>query len=136
MRIPSRLDVVLAVTAVAVAVAATLSTSGESEPRDAGGPLRGAPPHGFAVTVPVGATFTDGFETLLVRGDRPVVLESVELVGADGLKVVGFQVAGPERRETIQYLPGFPPVDASGVLDPRLVVPGEGAVLQPPEPAG
>jgi hypothetical protein len=86
-----------------------------------GGPLRGAPEHGYTVTAAPGETFTDGMEVLVVRGDRPAVIDSVELVGAEELEVVGFMFVGPERTESGQWWPGYPPKGRG--LDPSLVLP-------------
>ena len=79
----------------------------------AGGPLRSAPAHGWATTHPVGEPFTDGLEILKFPGAHDAaVLESVELIGADGLEVVGVSLAGPDRRfGSIMHLDGYPPRD-------------------------
>jgi hypothetical protein len=87
--------------------------------------------HGYQMTLPVGQRFTDGGETLDVVGDRPVVLESVELVDGDGLRVLGFMTAGPERNGTFDYLPSYPPVDPLGNLTGEMMKPGPGTELAP-----
>jgi hypothetical protein len=99
-----------------------------------GGPLRDAPIHGWAMTLPEGDVFTDGLESLVITGGRPAVLDSVELVGSDGLEIVGVMLAGPERAINSNYYPDFPPADPK--LDPKLVIPAEGATLRPHEEAG
>jgi hypothetical protein len=112
--------------AAARAVVATIVTTtglacGCSDAPEEGGPLRGAPEHGYTLTVAPGETFTDGMEILVVHGDKPAVINSVELVGARGMKVVGFAFVGPGRAETGQWWPRYPP-EGRG-LQQRHVVP-------------
>jgi hypothetical protein len=99
--------------------------------RHEGGPLETVNEHGYSLTVAPGESFTDAMETLTVRGDRPAVIESVELVGGEGLEVLGFSLVRPEREVNVAWRPGYPPVDDTGLLDPTLIIPGEGAVIRP-----
>lgn len=105
---------------VAAVAGLTGLLSGCGSPEE-GGPLRGAPEHGYTLTVAPGETFTDGMEILVVHGDKPAVIDSVELVGAKGMKVLGFKFVGPGRAETGQWWPGYPP-EGRG-LEQGLVVP-------------
>jgi hypothetical protein len=103
---------------------------GPSEPSGAeGGPIGATNPHGWAVTRPVGTVFTDGLETFELNGDQPAVIKSVELIGEDGLELVGFSLVRPERELTMQIMDGYPPRDPE--LDQSLVIPGEGATITP-----
>lgn len=113
--------------AVALATAA-VTACGSSKP---GGPLVAPPPHGFAMTQPVGFVFTDGVETLKLSGDQPAVLRNVEAVGTNGLKVVGIALVKPGRKVgTIQEIDGWPPKDR--YLRPGdLIRPGVGATFTP-----
>jgi hypothetical protein len=100
-----------AVLAVGAAGVAGMSGTGiGSQPP--GGPLVPPDPHGFVMTQPVGHVFTDGVETLKLRGKKPAVLRKVDVVGTDGLKVVGVSLVRPGRMVgTIQAIDGWPPKD-------------------------
>jgi hypothetical protein len=101
-----------------------------------GGPLRDVPEHGHSLTVAEGETFTDALESLVVTGDEPAVLDDVELVDAEGLEVVGYQLIGPERKIQLDWIPGYPPRPADEEdLDTSLIVPGD-TPIQPGETAG
>jgi hypothetical protein len=101
-----------------------------------GGPLRDVPEHGYSLTVAEGETFTDALESLVVTGDEPAVLDAVELVDAEGLEVVGYQLIGPEREINLDWVPGYPPRAADDEhLDESLIVPGD-TPIQPGETAG
>lgn len=77
-----------------------------------GGPLSQPPEHGWATYASVGATFTDGLEVLYLEGDREAVIRNVELVGNDGLELVGAHLAPPGRKlAAIQRIDGWPPLD-------------------------
>lgn len=122
-----------AATVVAALAATTGPLSGCSSTPDEGGPLKGAPEHGYTVTVAEGDTFTDALESLVVKGKKPAVIDSVELVDAEGLEVVGYQLVGPKRTINLQYIPGYPPKDPD--LDQSLVVPGD-TPIKPGETEG
>ena len=100
-----------AVVAVGAAGAVGLSGTGfGSQP--SGGPLVPPEPHGFVMTQPVGHVFTDGVETLKLHGRKPAVLRKVDVVGTDGLEVVGVSLVRPGRMVgTIQAIDGWPPKD-------------------------
>jgi hypothetical protein len=101
-----------------------------------GGPLRDVPEHGYSLTVAEGETFTDALESLVVEGDKPAVLDSVELVDAEGLEVVGYQLIGPERKVNLDWVPGYPPRERDDEhLDESLIVPGD-TPIQPKETNG
>lgn len=105
----------LAVSAVVIAAGvagvAGLAGTGFGTPR-LGGPLVPPAPHGFVMTQRVGHVFTDGVETLKLEGTEPAVLRKVELVGTDGLKIIGVSLVKPGRKVgTIQAIDGWPPKD-------------------------
>lgn len=97
----------------------------------AGGPLVAPPPHGFAMSKPVGFVFTDGVETLELSGRKPAVLKKVEVVGNPALRIVGVALVKPGRKVgTIQEIDGWPPRDQ--YLRPSDVInPGIGATFTP-----
>jgi hypothetical protein len=106
---------VLAVSAVVVAAGAA-GVAGLTGPgletQLSGGPLVAPAPHGFVMTQPVGHVFTDGVETLKLDGSKAAVLRKVDLVGTDGLKIVGVALVKPGRKVgTIQAIDGWPPRD-------------------------
>jgi hypothetical protein len=124
---------IAAVVALMATSAGALSgCSAADAPKD-GGPMRGYPVHGYAITVAPGHTFTDGLESLVIHGDKPATLDSVELVGADGMEVLGYKLVGPERKVNGQWWPGYPPRGRE--LEQRLVVPGT-TTIRPHEPGG
>jgi hypothetical protein len=98
----------LAAALAAILVSLVTACGGSPE----AGPMSPPNPHGWAITKGVGETFTDGFEVLRLRGDRPAVLDSVALVGSEGLELVGFRLAGPDRSMgAVQLVDNFPPRD-------------------------
>jgi hypothetical protein len=122
--------------AAVVALVATTGVLGGCSDADspkAGGPMRGYPVHGYAITVAPGHTFTDGLESLVIRGDKPATLNSVELVGAEGMEILGYKLVGPERKVNGQWWPGYPPKGRQ--LQQALVVPSTSAI-RPHEPGG
>ncbi|TMR91642.1 hypothetical protein [Nonomuraea basaltis] len=91
------------------------------------GPLKSAPPTGYALRYDQGAMFTDGWVVLYNFGDAPVTVTRVTAVlDGNGLRQVGARVAGYGRKYTMQQtLEGFPPrADELGPL-----APAEGYVL-------
>ena len=56
------------------------------------------PVHGYTITVARPHTFTDGMERPVIRGDKPATLNSVELVGAKGMEILGHKLVGPEHK--------------------------------------
>lgn len=69
-------------------------------------------PHGYVIRdLVVGQRFTDGWETLHIKGSDPIVIRKVEtLGGAPGLRQVGALVAGGSRSVgSIQSDRSFPP---------------------------
>jgi len=110
-RTPVRTAAVAGVAAVAAAgLGATVAARGGGIRE--GGPLVAPAEHGFAMPKRVGAVFADGVETLELTGTRSAVLKKVEVVGTDGLQVVGVSMVRPGRKVgTIQELDGWPPRD-------------------------
>ncbi|NYG55952.1 hypothetical protein [Nocardioides perillae] len=101
---------------------------------DEGNRLRTPSAHGWAIAVEPGAPFTDGFEVLQLVGDGAVTITDVDLVGADGLRVVGARVAGDERRfASIQFMSSFPPSRARDRRELGTLLPAVGATLDPTE---
>lgn len=98
---------------LAVALALAFAATGCA---DAGpGPLAYPHPneHAWTTYEPVGATFTDGLEVLVLRGKRPAVIDKVKLLpghNGDGLKLIGVRLAGPTRDGNVQRMP-WPPRD-------------------------
>jgi hypothetical protein len=79
----------------------------------------------------MGKPFTDGFNVLELSGDQDAVITSVELVDAEGMEIVGAEIAGPDRGYgAVQHFKGFPPNDYAP-LDPGAIVSAEGATLSP-----
>lgn len=77
----------------------------------------------------MGRVMTDGLEALILHGDSPAVIESVEAVG-EGFETLGFLLAGPDRNGrggNIESFEEFPPKKRS--LGP--LVPAVGATLLP-----
>lgn len=74
------------------------------------GPLASTHPHAYLVPLRSGEKFTDSFEVLELGGKRPATITRVASVGGGpGLRQLGAYLAPPERRLTIQGMPGFPP---------------------------
>lgn len=107
------------------------------------GPVIVPDQHGYLVRYSVGDVFTDGFERVKLAGDRPGVLERVELVGpgVDHFELLGVLLAGPQRKTgSVQVYDGFtdeptgPSVEGLGKLVPaegaRLATGKVGSVLQ------
>lgn len=75
-----------------------------------GGPLLAPPDNVYFPTYERGDVFTDGFQSLMVRGKNPAVVQSVEMVGVEGLELIDVLYAGPDRKiAAIQVMDGFPP---------------------------
>ena len=110
-RTPVRTAAVGVVAVVAAAgLSATVAARGGGT--RAGGPLVAPAEHGFAMPKRVGAVFADGVETLELTGTKSAVLKKVEVVGTDGLQVVGVSLVRPGRKVgTIQVVDGWPPKD-------------------------
>ena len=87
-----------------------------------GGPLLAPRGDAYQYELEPGKTFTDAFNVLLVQGDQPARIISVEsLQKGSSLVFLGARIAGPKRKEGEQeVLPGFPPVSgaAFGPLAP------------------
>lgn len=78
--------------------------------------------HGWITSQRVGATFSDGMESLEVEGG-PITLREVRTIAPAGVAQLGFMVVrGDADGAVIQEMPGFPPA-VPGLLD------GAGAVL-------
>ena len=107
----------LVLAAVGVLVGAGLVACASGAPTNevrTDGPIQAGPPHGFAISRPVGAEFTDGFEVLYVDGSVPAQIESVDFVGAEGLELLGAYVVGEAREvAAVQVLDAWPPSPAS-----------------------
>lgn len=75
------------------------------------GPVESASGYGYSFSNEVGDKFTDGFEVLEVRGDEPVTVEAVTLLGNRGFEYLGAKFVGPGREiGSIQLLFHWPPV--------------------------
>jgi hypothetical protein len=120
----------LALPLVALLAYALLPSAGGTV---AGGPLRAPDEHGWAVSRVLGSTFTDGFETLELRGHQDARLVAVTLVGDPAVKLVGVSLVRLHRGlGSIEYMPTYPP--HSGDLPQRDVV--AGAIGKPITPIG
>lgn len=85
--------------------------------------------HAWATPKDVGERFTDGLEVLSFRGEHEAVIDSVELVGAEGLRVVGVRLAGPQRSLGSIQVMQWPPRDPE--LAPSSIMPAFGVPLKP-----
>lgn len=100
------------------------------------GPLVVPEPHGWATTQPVGRVFTDGLEVLRLDTDQTATIESIELVGAQDLEIVGALLAPPPRTygaETVMR--SFPP-RRPALFDRASLVEATGATIGPRAGAG
>ena len=126
--------VLLVVATALAAVAALTGCASESGAlgrgeREAGGPIGTTNQHVWTKKVDVGEAFTDGTEVLVVQGKEPAVLDGVHLVGAQGIDLLGVRLVKPGRSwGSIMSMP-WPPRDPD--LDESLVIPAEGATLEP-----
>jgi hypothetical protein len=77
-----------------------------------------------------GEVFTDGMQQIFPLGDEPVEILEVASRGEGDLQFLGAMIAGPERTENFQTLPGFPP--ETGILGE--IVQAKGSVLKPLPP--
>ncbi len=98
-------------TKVAAVITAAATLAGCSGEVKQGGPLDKPNQHAWTRKASVGEAFTDGSEVLTVNGDKPVVIESAELIDAPGIKLVGVKLVQPGRQwGSIQTMP-WPPED-------------------------
>lgn len=105
-------------------------TSTAHSARRTDGPLKVPRPHGGAVTLATGATFTDGFEILSLAGERDAVIDSISLVDSAGFELLGAEVASPDRKTGfVQFVHGWPPVAKE--LRGTELVPATGATITP-----
>lgn len=119
---------VAAATMLAAAAATLLAGCGDEPAR--GGPIERGMPHGWAISKAVGEEFTDGMETIEVKGDQPVYIDSVDLVGGDGLEIVGVRLVTPDRPfGAIQVIHAWPPADPE--LDPGHIREVDGTAVTP-----
>ncbi|HSE10301.1 MAG TPA: hypothetical protein VLB29_16690, partial [Nocardioidaceae bacterium] len=108
-----------------VAVAVVAGSDGELPP----GPMDKPNQHVWGTHAESGVPFTDGLETVVVKGDKEAEIVSIEVDGDDRIETLGYKLVGPERGfGSIQVMEGWPPSDPE--LDERLLVPAIGAVLQ------
>lgn len=85
--------------------------------------------HAWATERHVGERFTDGMEVLSFRGEHEAMIDSVQLVGAKGLRVVGVRLAGPERGIGSIQVMAWPPRDPE--LETSSIMPAIGVPLKP-----
>ncbi len=86
--------------------------------------------HGYSLSMARGSTFTDGFEILRLKGDRPAVIESVEITADSGVEMTGAMLAPPPRENAaVQVLKGWPPTHDA--LDESTFVDAVDATIQP-----
>jgi hypothetical protein len=98
------------------------------------GPIRNLPEHGYILEDSSrGRTFTDGMESLELRGNEPATIDSIQLSGDSVFTTIGLLLAGPDRANgRTQRFERFPPTaDVLGELAPAV-----GAVLHPTASAG
>jgi hypothetical protein len=115
--------------AVAAGLATVLVAAGcGGQPGIDRGPLSNTVAHGWATTMPVGSVFTDGLEVLHLDGHEPAVINSVTMVGDEGIQLVGASLATPERDfGAFQQLKDYPPTNQKlGEL-----IPAAGASITP-----
>jgi hypothetical protein len=118
------------VAALAMLLPACSSEPSSDEPRSEG-PLVVPPEHGWARTWPAGRVFTDGLEVLKTKGDAVATIESVELVGADNMKLVGTLLAPPPRNYAAEgFIKAWPP-RMPGLFERSTLVPAVGATVGP-----
>jgi hypothetical protein len=124
--------------AAVLALLLTVGCSGQQPRERAGaGPIEPVNRHVWAHSYPAGSTITDGLETITIRGREPAVLDSVKLVGAHGLKIVGVKLADQRRGVLFTSARGWPPrvtalpEELRSQYKPEAVVPAGGARLKP-----
>ena len=79
-----------------------------------GGPVLVPPPNVYYLPYNAGEVFTDGFQTVELADGARGTLRSVELIGGEGLELLGVKVAGSARKyNAIQLSKGFPPKRAA-----------------------
>jgi hypothetical protein len=92
---------------------------------EAVGPIEIASPHGWSYTTADGSEFTDGLEVLHLTTDDSATIDKVELVGDDGLELIGAKIAPPPRPLlSTQLVKRWPPIQ-KGSFDASTL---EGAV--------
>jgi hypothetical protein len=103
---------------------------GQGGPPDKGaGPMRVGNPAGSSLTAAEGTVFTDGFQQLAMDDGFTGRIDSVELVGDPGVRLLGAMIAPPPRRTALeQIIWSWPPTTAIG-FDPSTAVPAEGAEI-------
>lgn len=87
----------IGVVSLLLALPSVTTLVGDSARVRSDGPMGVPNQHGYALSLPVGAEFTDGMELLRLDGGRDAVIEDVQLVGADGLELLGAKVTPPPR---------------------------------------
>ena len=125
--------------ASALAVAALAATAGCGSHTLPSGPIERSDPHGWEMgDFPVGSVVTDGGETVVIRGRQPAVLDDVQLVGAQGLRLVGVKMTKTGQRGlVIMQVRGFPPrwdtlpPEVRRQVDEQALGPAIGATMQP-----
>ena len=122
------------VVAAVMLLTTTACASGGGKPDDAqeGGPLAVPRAHGWSDTLERPGAFTDGLEILRTTGDDAVVtIRDVELLGADGVEMVGAMIAPPPRPYAAEvFIPRWPP-RYPRLFDAEDLVDAEGAVVGP-----
>ena len=96
-------------------------------PTDAG-PLRTPDPHAWGHPVEVGSPFADGLEVLRLEGSSSATIETVELVGAPQIQLLGAVLLPPGRElGSIQVLYRWSPRDRD--IQESDLIPAEGATI-------
>lgn len=114
----TRAKVAVAVATGMVVFCATVALAWKVEGRTrTDGPIALPYEHGWALAVPVGDSFTDGFEVLHVKPGSSITIDDVRLVGdVDGLRLMGAQLGYLDREAAPnQYFRAYPPRTGPGV---------------------
>lgn len=123
-------------TGLSVAVAAVTSSCGVLAPWGEDdrsiGPMHVPPPHGYSTTQPVADPFTDGGQILRLKTDQEARIESIELVGAKDLEIVGTMLAPPPRKYRAEALMKRYPPRRPALFERSSLVQAEGAVIGGP----
>ena len=115
---------------VCLAGCASSASDAAGGSRSTDGPILMPNRTAYSVLARQGDEVTDGFEVLHLDGDRSAVIESVRLVGAEGLELLGSKLAPPDRSiGAVQYMPTWPPADPQ--IDRASLVDATGARITP-----
>jgi hypothetical protein len=119
----------LAACLLAVLIVGGCGNSDGDDQSEGTGPIKLGSPHGWSYTTADGSVFTDGLEVLHLTTDDTATIDKIELVGDDGLELVGAKIAPPPRPLlSTQLVKRWPPVE-KGSFDPSTLEDAVGATF-------